>query len=96
MRDFHDFLKTNDITIGDLWKLLQKYEKALKKKDKHIELYPYLKNAFSCTETETEETEYSFGEKDILIQVDMETEPVGCAPGEAGSEASPDYRNETP
>eukprot|EP00112_Aurelia_sp_Birch-Aquarium-sp1_P005984 Seg1670.14 transcript_id=Seg1670.14/GoldUCD/mRNA.D3Y31 product=Poly protein_id=Seg1670.14/GoldUCD/D3Y31 len=96
LRDFHDFLKINDITIRDLWKLLQRYERELKKKDKHIELYPYLKNSFSCTENETEEKEDAFGEKDILIQVDMETEPVGCAPGEAGSEASPDYRNETP
>ena len=35
------------MTVGELWILLQNYEKELARKDDHIELYPHLKECFT-------------------------------------------------
>ena len=101
---------------------MQNYEKELRQKDDHIELYPYLKTCFSSsipdsnpdgilvsvdgsdgnganhrtvtltydnTESATDQDSYSDKEG-------IDNEPVGCAPGEAGLDASPDYKIDTP
>jgi len=121
LSDFHAFLLENRVTVRELWTLLQNYEKELKQKDDHIELYPYLRACFSRSIPDSnpegilvsvdndgndanhrtvtltyENTESATDQDSYSDKEGIENEPLGCAPGEAGLDASPDYRIDTP
>ncbi len=99
LKDFHSFLLESKITVSDLWQLLQKYERELSKQEDHIELYPCLKKIFSDYNTETDNEDMECENEQGLPmgqEGDMPCEPIGCAPGEADYDGSPDYKNDTP
>lgn len=74
----------------------------------HIELYPYLKKCFSKSVPDSEPDDDDVrgavdGAADEVTGLKngsdldgTDHEPEGCAPGEVGFDASPDYKLDTP
>eukprot|EP00794_Sanderia_malayensis_P016702 gene16702-18396_t len=101
--DFYEFLLENSISVGVLWQLIQKYERELEKQGEHIALYPCLKTIYFDYNVETDNDDEGIrdgndkqSEMASDKQDEMVSEAPGCLPGEAASNGSPDYKDETP
>ena len=81
--------------VSNLWRMLLRYERELKRRDTHIELYPYLKNLLENPDCGKKEADGAADISENAVQDDLEADTL-VLPGEGGSDVSPDYRNETP
>eukprot|EP00795_Rhopilema_esculentum_P013152 gene13152-3945_t len=95
LRGFHSLLLEHRVFVSNLWRMLLRYERELKRRDTHIELYPYLKNLLENPDCGKKEADGAADISENAVQDDLEADTL-VLPGEGGSDVSPDYRNETP
>jgi len=91
LRNMHEYLRKNKVTIGKLWSYLVKYGNILKSNTEHVPLYPYLKDLHEKYEAITDDDASSCNEDNPL-----EIRGVPCEIPSDMSPLSPDYAGDTP
>ena len=91
LRDMHEYLRNNKVTVGKLWSYLVKYGNLLKSKTEHVPLYPYLKDLHEKYEAITDDDASSCNEDNPLA-----IRGVPCEIPSDMSPLSPEYAGDTP
>ncbi|XP_030834971.1 poly(ADP-ribose) glycohydrolase [Strongylocentrotus purpuratus] len=86
MAGMHDFLTSQSVTIGDLWRNLHRYRTDVLRRSAGVskpKLFPYLYQLYTVCDSDTDEYETEAG-------------PTAQVKAAAGGSRSPNYRAETP
>jgi len=91
LREMHAYLRKCKISVGKLWMYLVKYSNALKSKNEHVPLYPYLRTLHEQYEALTDDEASSCNDENPLA-----IRGVPCEIPSDMSPLSPEYMADTP